>query len=101
MDASFTLTGLIEEFNRLLEDSDFEGAEAVLTATLGGAPERYAAFFHYQFGRLYVRWDKLSSAIAHLDQAAELAHASEDEVFLIQVMDELRLARGRQQNQKP
>jgi hypothetical protein len=91
----------MEELNGLLEAHDFEGAEELLAGGIGAAPERLQAFFHYQFGRVYSRWNKLTSAVNHLTKAAELAHLQGDELFLIQVTDELRSAKAKQTSQKP
>lgn len=101
MDASFSPSGLIEELNGLIDDGDFEGAEEVLTSALASAPARYESFFHYQLGRIYSKWNKMTSAVNHLSRAAELAHSSGDEIFLLQVSEELRSARAKQDLQKP
>lgn len=101
MDAAFSASGLIEELNGLVDVGDFEGAEEVLAAALASAPERYESFFHYQFGRVYAKWNKMTSAVNHLSRAAELAHAAGDEIFLLQVSEELRSVRAIQDLQKP
>ena len=101
MDVAFSATGLMEELNGLLESQDFEGAEELLSQGIGAAPERLQGFFHYQYGRVYTRWNKLTSAVNHLTKAAELAHAAGDELFLIQVADDLRSAKNKQAAQMP
>lgn len=94
------LSSIIEDFERHLESGDFEGAEEILAAAIGGQP-RLEAFYHFQFGRLYSRWNKLTSAINHLIKSAELAKTAGDEIFLIQVSVELKSAKDRQASQKP
>jgi hypothetical protein len=101
VDAAFSPSGLIEEIAGLLAEGDFEGAEEVLTGALTSAPSRYESFFHYQLGRIYVKWNKMTSAMNHLSRAAELAHSAGDEFFLLQVSEELRAARAKQEAQKP
>jgi hypothetical protein len=100
VDAQITTAGLIEDFEAHLESGDFEGAEEILAASMGTQP-RLEAFCHYQYGRLYGRWNKLSSAIHHLAKSAELAKLAGDEIFLIQVSTELKSAKDRQAGQKP
>ena len=100
MDAAFALEGIITEFGELLEAHDFEGAEELISAALSSTPD-YQALLHYQMGRLYRRWNKLTSALNHLGLAAELAHAANEKIFLIQVMDELRACRDAQARQRP
>jgi hypothetical protein len=100
VDAQITAAGLIEDFEAHLESGDFEGAEEMLAAIMGSQP-RLEAFCHYQYGRLYGRWNKLSSAIHHLAKSAELAKLADDEIFLIQVSAELKSAKDRQAGQKP
>jgi hypothetical protein len=101
VDAQITAAGLIEDFEAHLESGDFEGAEEILAATIIGSQPRLEAFCHYQYGRLYGRWNKLSSAIHHLAKSAELAKLAGDEIFLIQVSVELKAAKDRQAGQKP
>lgn len=109
MDASLPVTGLIEEFEALLESADFEGAEELLAGALSGpgiesgagVSRGLEAFYHFQYGRLYSRWNKLTSAIHHLQLAAELAHVRGDELFVIQVVSELKAAKARQLGQRP
>lgn len=81
-----------------MEESDFEGAEELLSSALGSHPE-WAGFIHFHFGRVYRRWNKLSSAVQHLNRAVEAAVGNE--LFLIQVLDELREARKAQVEQRP
>ncbi len=90
----------MESFGSLLESGDFEGAEEILASGMGASP-KYAPFIHLQYGRLYTRWNKLSSAINHLVKAAELAKAGGDEMFLIQVTEELKWVKKRQSTQTP
>lgn len=101
MDVAFSASRLMDELNGLLESHDFQGAEELLSQTIGTAPERLHGFFHFQYGRLYVRWNKLTSAVNHLTKAAELAHMAGDEIFLLQVADELRAAKSKQSAQMP
>lgn len=100
MDATFSLARLIEEFNALCEAKDFEGAEELLAGALARQPQ-HEPFLHYQFGKLYAQWNKLSSAVNHLTRAAELANGKRDEIFMIQVVEELKQARNRQLMQQP
>ena len=100
MDVEISIEGLITPFNELLESGDFEGAEAHLASSLGQYPS-LQALIHFQFGRLYVRWNKLSSAMSHLGTAAELAHAANDHVLLSIVQLEFKSARQIQVGQKP
>lgn len=103
MDAAFSLAGLTEDLSALLEAEDLEGAEELLTrglaASAGGSPVE--TFLHFQMGRLYVRWNKLTSAIQHLALAAEQAKQKSDEVLLFQILEEFKLAKGRQITQRP
>lgn len=101
MDASFPLARLIEEFGDLLDRRDYQGAEELLAGALGQAPcAEHAAFLHLYYGRLYRRWNKLTSAIHHLNHAAELA-AARDQFLTIQIVEELRAARQDQDAQRP
>lgn len=100
MDVEISVEGLISPFNELLEAGDFEGAEAHLSAGLALFPELHA-LVHFQFGRLYLKWNKLSSAVSHLGTAAELAHSSKDLVLLSIIQIELKSARQNQLGQKP
>lgn len=101
MDASFALTGLIEEFTQSLDQGDFEGAEEILSGALSTLPSQYEAFVHFQMGRLYNRWNKLTSSLNHLSLAAELAHKSQDQLFLLQVREELKAVKNAQTFQRP
>jgi hypothetical protein len=100
MDAPLTLAGLNEEFNVLIENHDFEGGEELLSFAMGTMP-KHQAFFHFQLGRMYVRWNKMSSALAHLGKAAELAQKNADEILALQIVEELRSARKIQSEQQP
>ncbi|MGZ3721414.1 MAG: hypothetical protein ACXVA9_00705 [Bdellovibrionales bacterium] len=100
MDAPLTLTGLIEELHGLLENRDYEGGEELLSQAFGNMP-KHEAFIHFQFGKMYVRWNKMSSAVVHLGRAAELAKAREDEMLTVQIVEELRNARRLQAEQAP
>ena len=91
---------MIQEFGELLEARDYEGAEELISAALA-RPSRYEALLHYQLGRLYRRWNKMTSALNHLTRAAELAHAANERIFLIQIMDEYRAAKDAQTRQSP
>jgi len=88
---------MMEEIAALTESGDFSGAEELLTASLAHFP-KHEPFLHFQFGRLYVRWNKLTSALNHLGRAAEL---SRDEILLLQVVEEVRVAKGKQALQTP
>lgn len=98
MDATLTLTRLSEDLAVLLEDGDFEGAEEMLSASLSLHPE-WGGFIHFQLGRVYRRWNKLSSAVQHLNYAVDAAVGNE--MFLVQVLDELNQARRDQKLQRP
>lgn len=87
----------MEEIAALTESGDFVGAEELLTYSLG-ALTKHEAFIHFQFGRLYIRWNKMTSALNHLGRAAEL---SRDEVLIAQVVEEVRRAKGLQALQLP
>ena len=100
MDAAFAITGVIEAFESLTANGDFEGAEELLSQSLSTSPQ-FAAFFHFQYGRLYSKWNKLTSAQNHLLLAAELAKSRGDELFAIQVVSELKAVREKQAGQKP
>ncbi len=100
MDAALTVTGIVEEFEALVERGDFEGAEELLAQSIGLAPQ-FEALFHYQYGRLYSRWNKLTSAQNHLLKAVELAKLRGDELFTIQAVSELKSVKDRQASQKP
>jgi hypothetical protein len=101
MDVTLPIAGLITEFNELLETGDFEGAEEILASALSGPAPQFAQFIHFQYGRLYVKWNKLTSAIHHLTKAAELAHAASDPLLLIQITEELKTAKKAQGKQRP
>lgn len=98
MDAPLTLKGLMEELAALLEGGDFPGAEELLARALSAMPVQYEPFLHLQFGRLYARWNKLTSALNHFGRAAELAR---DEMLLVQIVEEIRAAKHRQAEQAP
>ncbi len=100
MDAQISVAGLAEDFESLLESGDFEGAEETLAAAISGQPQ-FEAFFQYQYGRLYSRWNKLTSATHHLLRAVELAQMKGDQLFVIQVMTELKSVKSRQISQAP
>lgn len=100
MDAALDVAGLADLVNVLLAEGDFEGAEAVLYQGLE-TMESYSAFVHFQFGQLYYKWNKLTSATNHLLRAAELAKIRGDEIFVIQVVSELKRVREAQASQCP
>ncbi len=100
MDVALALTRLTEDFNALLEDGDFEGAEELLSSALHGQPAA-RPFLHFQFGRLYSRWNKLTSAIHHLNHAVDLSIAESNSLFLVSVLDELNNVKRRQLDQRP
>ena len=100
MDVALTLKRLNEDLSSLIEGGDFEGAEEFLSASLGNHPE-YHAFIHFQFGRLYHRWNKLSSAIHHLHHAVDLTIAQGNELYLVSILDELNAVKRRQSDQRP
>lgn len=100
MDAAFPVEGLIQEFGQLLDARDYEGAEELMVAALA-TPSQFEALLHYQLGRLYRRWNKMTSALNHLTRAAELAQAGGERIFLIQIMDEYRAAKDAQTRQTP
>ena len=100
MDEALALARLIEEFNLCREQGDQEGAEAVLYSALELGPD-FEAFVHFQFGRLYGEWNKLTSAINHLSRAAELLDTRRDVTLWIQVTGEIESLRQRQALQKP
>lgn len=100
MDATYTLARLSEELSGLLEECDFEGAEELLTSAMGSLP-KHEPYLHFQLGRVYSRWNKLSSAVLHLSKAAELAHVSENEMLMAQVIEELSRTKKKQFTQMP
>jgi hypothetical protein len=84
----------------LLGAQDFEGAENLLLFSLGATPKN-DAYLHLQLGKMYVVWNKLTSSLNHLTKAAELAQSAENEMLVLQVLEELKAARARQQEQAP
>ena len=100
MDVAFSATRVIEELESLLTGGDFEGGEELLAQAMAQAP-KLEAFFHFQYGRLYARWNKLTSAANHLTQAIELSQLRGDELFTLQVLSELKSVRDRQVLQSP
>ncbi len=100
MDAALSLAGLVEEFNALVEAQDFEGAEELLAQAIS-QHSKHEPYLHFQMGRMYLQWNKLSSAINHLSKAAEMAKQNSDEFFVLQVVEELKLAKKRQVGQRP
>ena len=98
MDAPLTFTGLMTDFNSLFGTGDFTGAEELLEIGLGQFADK-AAFFHFQFGRLYQQWNKLTSATNHLYRAIDLSGG--DETLRVQILDELRRTREQQLLQQP
>lgn len=100
MDVEIPLEGLMHTLSDLVEGGDFEGAEAHLNSCLSEASQ-YEALLHLEFGRLYARWNKMSSAIAHLTKAAEIAHSKNDQSLLLQIRMELKSAKRMQSEQKP
>lgn len=100
MDAAITLARLSENVSSLIEDGDFEGAEEMIASALVETPQ-YSPFLHFQMGRLYRRWNKLTSAIHHLHHAVEAAQAEGNNLFLIQILDELNIAKKDQRDQRP
>jgi tetratricopeptide (TPR) repeat protein len=91
---------LFEEYATLYEESDYEGAEEILAQLLSLSPVLEARI-HYEYGRLYVRWNKLSSALKHFAVAAEKAHQRKDLLLLAQINVETKFAKDRQAEQKP
>lgn len=87
----------MEDLAALTESGDYQGAEELLSSALPLFPQ-HEPFLHFQLGRLYTRWNKLTSALNHLGRAAEL---SRDEILTAQVVEEVRIARGRQATQSP
>lgn len=100
MDAEISVEALIGEFEAHLDTGDFEGAEELLAVAIGARPA-LEAFFHFQFGRLYSKWNKLTSAVNHLNKAAELAKNRGDDLFVIQVVSELKAVKQKQLGQRP
>jgi hypothetical protein len=100
VDAPLTLTGLSEELHVLLGENDFEGAEEILSAALVSMPQ-IEPFLHFQLGRVYSRWNKMSSSLEHLGKAAELARSTANEMLMVQVIEEMQLARRKQAEQAP
>jgi hypothetical protein len=90
----------MDELNALTASGDFEGAEELLCQSLGQS-ERLDPFVHFQFGRLYARWNKLTSATNHLCRAVELAQAASDELLSNQILEELKTVRQSQVAQRP
>lgn len=100
MDAALDVAGLADLVSALVTEGDFEGAEAVLSKGLEGMA-KHEAFVHFQFGQLYYKWNKMTSATNHLIKAAELAKLRGDEIFVIQVVSELKRVREAQASQRP
>lgn len=100
MDAALTLARLSETVNSLIADGDFAGAEEILITALAQSPD-VSPYLHFQLGRLYRQWNKLTSAIHHLHHAVEAAQAANENLFLIQILDELDQAKNQQREQRP
>lgn len=100
MDVALALTRLTEDFNALLEENDFEGAEELLSAALHNQ-QAVRPFLHFQLGRLYHRWNKLTSAVHHLTHAVDLSIAEGNQLFLVSVLDELNQVKRQQLDQRP
>jgi hypothetical protein len=98
MDAPLTLEGLDELVNFLITDGDYEGAEEILYSALGTMPEN-EKHIHFHFGKIYAKWNKLSSAMNHLGKALELSAG--DEQFITQVEREIKRVKVLQLGQKP
>lgn len=98
MDAPFSAAGIVESLEALIGSGDFDGAEELLFHAMEKAP-KLEAFFHFQFSRLYVKWNKLTSAQNHVLRAIDLSH--EDELFKIQLVSELKSIKARQAEQCP
>jgi hypothetical protein len=90
----------MEELQALSAGGDFEGAETLLTQNLGRSA-RLDPFLHMQFGLLYSRWNKLTSAVNHLRRAADLAFEAGDELLNLQILQELKMVRVAQAEQQP
>lgn len=91
---------LFQEYLKVSDDHDFEGAEEILAQLLELA-SGIEGKIHFEFGRLYIRWNKLTSAIQHLRLAAEKANDQKDFLLLAQINAELGSAKDRQKTQKP
>ena len=100
MQSGLRLSQLLEDIDHLMGAQDFEGAELVLGRALSEIPDQ-EAFLHFQYGRLYLAWNKMSSAINHLNRATEILDPNRDATLWAQVTGELRLARRRQADQQP
>ena len=91
---------LFSEYLELLECEDFPGAEEVLAQLLVVSPHMEIKV-HFEYGRMYVRWNKLSSALQHYLLAAEKAHQAQDFLLLAQINMEIKHARHQQKEQRP
>ena len=100
MDATIALKGVVEEFNSLIGAGDFEGAEELVASVLG-RDVKADCYLHFQLGRMYVQWNKLTSAINHLNKSAEMAKGSGEELLVLQIVEELKLAKKNQLQQLP
>jgi hypothetical protein len=89
--ASARLETLVAEF---LARSDFEGAENLLLDSLSSEP---AEVVHLQLGRLYLRWNKLTSAVNHFHHAL----ATADEPLVREILRDLDRARALRSEQRP
>ena len=109
MDASLDVARLgaarrIESAGLLLAEEDFAGAEGVL---LGGLEEAHRgpasdlAMLHYHLGRLYRRWNKLSSAIHHLHHAFDHTPTVSENWLQLQILEELNAVKKEQLRQRP
>lgn len=83
-----------------MDARDFEGAEEILASALR-APSPFDAFVHFQYGRLYRAWNKMTSAVNHLNHAAELAQQRADQMLLMQIVEELKAVKRAQLEQRP
>lgn len=107
LDAQRLVSILLEEVDRHLSGPpggvDWTGAEEILGAALGRKNlKAYRALLHYEFGRLYQRWNKLSSAVSHYERALdELVRPRSERQFRLIILQELRSAREAQASQQP
>ena len=89
MNGAFEESALSEEVLHLVANRDYDGAEELLYQALGRFPTQ-STFIHFQFGRLYGQWNKLSSALAHFNLAIEsIGGLSQLDFFKAQIVAEI------------
>ncbi|MGE4132260.1 MAG: hypothetical protein AB7F86_11520 [Bdellovibrionales bacterium] len=95
-----TAVELFEAIRKYEADKDLEGAEEFLLH-LAGEKREWLALIHLELGRLYARWNLLTSSIHHFHAAVEAALENQDQILLPQILAEIAAAREKQKAQRP